>query len=72
MNKKNSYDYKKILILISLMIIFSLSFIMPSIYTNENGYFDNPNDDTIKEMENIDLRTQSLTSDNFYNGIGTA
>ncbi len=72
MNKKNSYDYEKILILISLMIIFSLSFIMPSIYTNENGYFDNPNDDTIKELENNDLRSQGLTSDNFYDGIGAA
>jgi len=72
LNKKNSYDYKKILILISLMIIFSLSFIMPSIYTNENGYFDNPNDDTIKELENNDLKSQGLTSDNVYSGIGTA
>ena len=72
MNKKNSYDYKKILILISLMIIFSLSFITPNIYTNENGYFDNPNDDIIKELENKDLKSQDLTSDNFYNGIGTA
>jgi len=72
LNKKNSYDYKKILILISLMIIFSLSFITPNIYTKENGYFDNPNDDTTKELENNDLRSQGLTSDNVYNGIGAA
>lgn len=72
MNKKNSYDYKKILILISLIIIFSLSFITNNIYTNKNGYFDNPNDDTIKELENKDLKSQDLTSDNVYNGIGAA
>ena len=72
MNKKNSYDYKKILILISLMIIFSLSFITNNIYTNKNGYFDNPNDDTIKELENKNLKSQDLTSDNVYNGIGAA
>jgi len=62
----------KILILVSLLVIFSLSFVIPNVNMNNNVYFDNVDDKLEGDTLNNDLRSQSLTLDNNYTGVGAA
>jgi len=63
---------KKILILVSLIIVFSLSFVIPNVNISNNAYSDDIEDKIERDTQNKDLRSQSLTIDNDYTGIGAA
>ncbi len=72
MKKIKKCKNNKILILVSLIIVFSLSFVIPSVNINNNAYFDNIDDKIETDTQNNDLRSQSLTIENDYTGIGAA
>jgi hypothetical protein len=63
-------SYKRLVLFISVMIILCLSFILISLYPRKNAYLDNSNKDvnTISQIGN--LKSQDLTSDNVFSGIG--
>ncbi len=69
MKRIKTSKYKKILFLISLILIFSLNFITLSFNINKNTFLDNPNDETTNELQNKGLKTQSFSDE--YSGIGT-
>jgi len=62
----------KILILVSLIIVFSLSFVIPNVNINNNAYSDDIDNKIERESQNNNLRSQSLTIDNNYTGVGAA
>ncbi len=72
MKKIKKCKNNKILILVSLIIIFFLSFVIPSVNINNNAYSDDIDDKIERDTQHNDLRSQSLTIDNDYTGVGAA
>ncbi|MCK4238787.1 MAG: hypothetical protein KAX33_06680, partial [Candidatus Lokiarchaeota archaeon] len=72
MKKIKKCKNNKILILVSLIIVFSLSFVIPNVNINNNAYSDDIEDKIERDTQNNNLRSQSLTIDNNYTGVGEA
>jgi len=72
LKKIKKFKNNKILILVSLIIVFSLSFVIPNVNISNNAFSDDIEDKIESDTQHNDLRSQGLTIDNNYTGVGAA
>ena len=65
MRKIRNTNYKKLLILISLVALLYISFTIPSKYGNKNVNFENPNDKTKRDFINDEIGSQGIVEDHY-------
>ena len=62
---------KRILFVVSILILLSFNIFLMNLSTNQNIEIINQNDDNNIDFHNKNLKLQDLASDNTYSGIGT-